>query len=469
MTKDEAIAERWHRGNLTHKLHAGQRMIRENMRNAPGQLFVGNCARQWGKSYLMVTDCIELARRQPGARIKYGTAFLTDLEELIMPCFEAILDDCPKHLRPKYKVKGSKWVFPETHAEMKLVGLDKNPNGLRGNVIDRIVLDECGFMNHLSYLYKSVIIPATTHRPNCKVNMISTPPVTPAHDFGEFVMRAQAEGCYGEYSIYTNPMIDEATIARLKKESGGEESTTWRREYLCQLVTDADSVLVPEWDEKYISPVARDEYFQFYHLYEGMDLGVKDFTVNLFGYYDFSRATLVIEDELKLNGPTLTTQILRDAIDAKEKTLWPDRKPYRRIADNNNPQLIQDLALMHRMSFIATDKEQLEAMLNELRLMIARGQIEVDPKCTQLLGCLKYGVWDAKKKAFARSQAFGHFDALAALIYLVRNLDKHANPIPANYGWDVRNSRIKTPQKNQSEGARLLAQVFHQPTRKVNS
>lgn len=465
MTREEAIEEAWYRGLLTYKLHAGQKLIKAALDKVSGQLFVANCSRQWGKSFLMVSECIALAIRKPGARIKYGTAFLSDLEEFIQPTFHAVLEDCPPAVCPTFKVQGSKWVFPNG-SEIKLVGLDKKPNGLRGNVIDMIVLDECGFIHALSALYKNVIIPATTHRPNCRVILISTPPTTPAHDFGDFVQRAEAEGCYAQFDIYTNPMVDQATIARLMKESGGEHSTTWRREYLCQLVTDADSQLVPEWDEKYIRPTQRDEFFNFYHLYEGMDLGVKDFTLNLFGYYDFRRAVLVIEDEIKLNGPTLTTQVLRDSIEAKEKSLWLDRKPYRRVSDNNNPQLIQDLAILHKMSFITTDKDTLEAMLNELRLMVAQGQIEVDPRCTQLIGCLKYGVWDSKKKKFARSAAYGHFDALAALIYLVRNLDKHANPIPSTHGFDVRNSRIKTP-KYDSEGSRLLNLVSFRPTRKV--
>lgn len=463
--RSKAIEALWIRGELTWKLHAGQKLIKAALDRITGQLFVANCSRQWGKSYLMVSECIGLAIRKPNARIKYGTALLTDLEELIQPAFQAVLSDCPASIRPRYKVQGSKWVF-SNGSEIKLVGLDKKPNGLRGNVIDMIVLDECAFMQNLATLYRNVIIPATTHRPDCKVVMISTPPTTPAHDFGEFfVKRAQVEGCYAEFDIYTNPMLTPADHARLMREAGGEETTSWKREYLCQLITDDNSKLIPEWDDKYIKPAVPDVYCQFYHLYEGMDLGVKDFTVVLFGYYDFRRATLVIQDEIRLNGPKLTTQVLRDSIDAKEQNLWPERKVYRRISDNNNPQLIQDLAILHRMSFISTDKDKLETMLNELRLMVAKGQVEVDPRCTQLTGCLKYGVWDSKKKKFARSPVYGHYDALAALIYLVRNLDKHANPVPSTYGFDVRNSVIKTP-KNDSEGARFLGKIFHKPTQR---
>lgn len=462
MTKETLIQEAWLRGNLLYKLHPAQKLIKKAIDQSTNQLFVANCSRQWGKSYLMVSECISFAIRNPKVRIKYGTAFLTDLQEFILPTFQAVLDDCPSLIRPKYKINGSKWVFPNG-SEIKLVGLDKNPNGLRGNVIDLIVLDECGFIHGLAGLYKNVIIPATTHRPNCKVIMISTPPTTPAHDFGELIQKAELEGAYSEFNIYTNPLIDEATIQRLMKESGGELSTTWRREYLCELVTEQNSQLVPEWNDRFVQVTEPDEYRKFYHNYVGMDLGVKDFTLALFGYYDFKRATLVIEDELKLNGPTLTTLLLHDQIQLKEKELWKDSKVYRRISDNNNPQLIQDLSILHRMSFVSTDKETLEAMLNELRLMIGKERIEVHPRCVQLSGCLKYGVWDAKKKKFARSNVYGHFDALAALIYLVRNLDRHANPIPHTYGFDTRNARIKAPKLN-SEGSRFIESIFHKPT-----
>lgn len=474
-SKEDLRIEAWARGNLAWKLHDGQKLIKAKLDAIPGQLFVGNCSRQWGKSFLMVSEAVSLALRKKRARIKYGTAFLTDLEEFILPCFEAVLEDCPPAIRPRYKTQGSKFVFPSTRSEIKLVGIDKKPNGLRGNVIDMIILDECGFVSNLAKLYKSVIVPATTHRPNCKIILISTPPTTPAHDFVDFIHRAKAEKCYAEFDIYTNPRIDKATIARLMKESDGADSTTWRREHLCELVTDADSQIIPEWKDAYAREIQPDEFYRFYHLYEGMDLGVKDFTLVLFGYYDFRRASLIVQDEVRLNGPALTTQLLHDSIKAREAQLWPEtqkvgskdpeKKVYRRVSDNNNPMLIQDLASMHKMSFVSTDKDSLEAMINEVRLLVQKGQVIVDPRCEQLIGCLKFGVWDAKKKAFARSSGYGHFDALAALVYLVRNLDRNVNPIPPTYGFDVRNSVIKTP-KQQTQVQKTLGSLFHAPTRK---
>lgn len=457
---------------MSYKLHSSQELIYSALDRSTGKLFVGNCSRQLGKSYVMVCRSIETAIKNPDSRIKYATAFLSDLVEFIQPNFETILHDCPPSLRPLYKAQKSKWIFPNG-SEIKLIGLDKNPNGLRGNTIDLIILDECGFMANLDYLYKSVIIPATTHRPKAKVIMISTPPQTPAHDFGEYAQKAELEGNYIKLTIYDNPMLSQAAIDELMKESGGGTSTTWRREYLCEFVTDSDSQIIPEWKDEFVIERERDEFFQFYHLYATMDLGRTDKTALAFAYYDFKRATLVIEDELEMAGPSWTTVTLKDMVLQKERHLWETRihgdekqpKVYRRVSDNNNPHLIQDLNSLHGVHFIETSKESLEAMVNELRVMVAKGQLEVNPRCKMLIGCLKYGVWDRQRKKFARSTVYGHFDHLAGLIYLVRNLDKHCNPIPATYGFNVRNAVIHQ-KKHESPGVKMLGQIFHKPTRK---
>lgn len=405
----------------------------------------------------MVIESLELAFSKRKAKIKYGTAFHTDLIEFILPAFDAVMEDCPNDLRPRFKVQGSKFVL-YNGSEIKLVGLDRTPNGLRGNVIDLIVLDEAGFISNLDYLYKSVIIPATTHRPGCRVVLISTPPSTPAHAFLDYVEKAEFEGGYIKLTIYDNPMVDAPTIARLMKESGGETSTTWRREYLCEHVTDQDLAVVPEWKDDYVLEVPHDVYYPFYHKYDAMDLGVRDHTAVIFGYYEFPKARLVIEDEYIINGPELTTDILQRKIKEKEADLkW--ESVYLRTSDNNNPLLLQDLSYLHRLHFSGTDKGSLEEMVNTLRLMVSAGQIIVHPGCKQLIGCLKYGVWEKRRDKFATSKVYGHFDALAALIYLVRNLNRSTNPIPPDFQVDFSN-QILFNRKHESESIRTLKSAF---------
>lgn len=459
ITRAQAIKEEWYRGNLTYMLHKGQREVKKQFESVVRQLFVANISRQWGKSFWAVTEAIGLALRKPKARIKYATAFQTDLVEFIMPTFEIVLLDCPANIRPRFKVQGSKWIF-KNGSEIKLVGLDKQPNSLRGNTIDLIIIDEAGFVSNLDYIYTSVIIPATTHRPDCKIIMVSTPPSTPAHAFTDFIQKAELEGSYVKADIYTNPRINQGTIQRLMDESGGPDSTTWRREYLCAIVTDANSAIVAEWKTSYIEDRQRDVYWPFYHKYVAMDLGVKDQTAAIFGYYDFLRAQLVIEEEFVMSGVQMTTERLKAKIQATELAVFGEQyKPYLRISDNNNPLLIQDLSHLHGLHFLPTDKGTLEEMINALKMMVHRGQIIVKPNCKQLAGCLQYGVWDKRRIKFAQSKTYGHFDALAALVYLVRNLNKHTNPIPQTFQVDQTNSVVFYKQ-NDNEAASVLKKAF---------
>lgn len=459
-SKEQIEREYWHRANLNFKLHDGQKLINQKLSEILGQLVVINCSRQWGKTFLMVTKAIELALKKPKARIKIGTAFLTDLTEFILPTFDTVLLDCPDSLKPKYKVQGTKWVF-SNGSEIKLVGLDKSPNGLRGNVIDMIILDEAGFITNLDYLYKSVIVPATTHRPNCKIILISTPPSTPAHPFVDFAQRADLEGSYCLFDIYTNPMIDQATIERLAKESGGFDSTTWKREYLCQFILDDDLALVREWKPEFIQEVPKDQFYGYYHKLVGQDLGRKDHTALIFGYYDFKKAALIIEDELTMDGPAWTTITLKDSVLAKEKTLWDEQKPFRRVSDNNNPHLLQDLSSIHNMYFMPVKKESsLEQMVNRVREWVKQGRIIINPRCKMLIGCLQYGIWDAKRKEFARSKVYGHFDHFAALMYLLIHTPVSTNPIPATHGFENHKAWLGNIDKLPSNNARTIQKLF---------
>lgn len=431
----------WRRGELSWKLHATQLKIDETFNKINTQLFVGNCSRQLGKSFWAVTKAVSHAIKFPKSQIRYGAAYHTDLTEFIIPAFEKIMDDCPKSIKGKYKSQGSKYIFPNGSI-IKLVGLDKNPNALRGNTLDLIILDEVGFVTKLDYIYKSVIIPATTHRPNCKIIMISTPPSSPIHEFVEYAQRAEIEGGYAKFTIYDNPLITNDDIERLAKESGGFDSIEWRREYLCEFIVDSSLAIIPEFNDKYVQDTPRTDLFKFYHKYEAMDLGVKDFTATIFGYYDFKNAKLIIEDEFIINGPDMTTDILAKNIKIIESNL-EYKELYRRVADNNNLLLLQDLGKLHDLHFQATNKDTLAAMVNELRMWIKQGRVIVNPKCTQLIGCLKFGLWNKQRTEFSRTKIYGHFDALASLIYLIRNIDESINPVPITYGLNAHNTHIE--------------------------
>ena len=428
----------WHRGNTLWKMHDGQLVIETAYQSVMGMLFVANCSRRFGKTFWIVKECDKVARSKNKARVKIATAFLTDLEEFIIPAFEQFYEDCPEELRPKWRESKKKYIF-KNGSEIQLIGLDRKPNGGRGNYCDLYVFDEAAFIKNVSYIYSSVVVPMTMYRKGARVIMISTPPKSPDHDFKEFVVKAKAEGAYIELDIYKNPLATPDIIAKYKKECLTE--TDWQREYLCQFVTDQTLAIVPEMAGYNYKWAGRDENYHYYHKYNAMDLGVRDLNINLYAYYDFKRAKLVVERESVMNGPEMTTEKLHKAIAKNELELWADKDgkpttPHKRVADNNNPLLLLDLGSIHNMFFHSTSKDDLHAMVNEMRNWFASGRVEIDESCTYLLGSLQYGLWNDKRSEFARSKVLGHYDAVAALMYLIRNIDQATNPIPRKVTFD---------------------------------
>lgn len=432
ITREQAQVESWHRGKLNWKLHSAQKIINEKLSKITRQLFVANCSRQWGKSFWAVTKAIEMALTKPNARIKYGTAFQSDLLEFIIPTFEAILKDCPDSIRPVYKTQGSKWVF-KNGAQIKLIGCDKSPNSLRGNVIDLIILDECGFIDTLEYLYTSIIVPATTHRPDCKIILISTPPATPTHPFTDFIARATMEDAYIKLDIYSNPLIDEATIERLAKELGGKNSIAFRRECLCEILVDTTIAIIPEWNDLAYTVVRHDPepLPDFYSAIVAIDLGLNDNTGAVFGYWDFNRAKVVVQAELLVNG--INSEQLVKLCREIEINLWGEDKIPMRWADGSLFTL-NDICTIHKYNVVPVRKDIVEAQVNSLRLMLANGQIEILDACKNTIVQCASGIWNKQKTAFARS-GHCHNDLLAALIYLVRHISRE-NPYPTNYNHD---------------------------------
>jgi hypothetical protein len=70
-------------------------------------------------------------------------------------------------------------------------------------------------------------------------------------------------------------------------------------------------------------------------------------------------------------------------------------------------------------------------------------------------------VWNDKRTAFEHSKNFGHFDALAALMYLVRNIDRTYNPIPATFGMTGETHAIELmPKPVTSESGKTIKQIF---------
>lgn len=268
--------------------------------------------------------------------------------------------------------------------------------------------------------------------------MCSTQPEEPDHDFIEFCDKAQAAGSYCKLKIYNNPLLDKPQIDELAEECGGYDSTAFRREYLCERIVEEGRAIVPEFQESlHVKEVTPGPAHRFWLRLASLDSGVRDMTACLFAYYDFARAKMVIEDEFAIKGHQVTTRRIAELVNEREKSLGEAYHRPRRVADNDNLILLQDLGNEFGLHFMPTNKDDLAAMVNKVRLWVKAGRIEIHPRCVRLIGALKAGVWNDKRSEFARSKVHGHYDLLAALVYLVRNCPEQENPVPAFFGQNM--------------------------------
>lgn len=458
------LAERelYRRGNLDFLLHAGQKKIQESLARIPRQVKPILCSRGFGKTYFGAKKATATCIRKP-SRVKIGTAFQTDLEEFLLPNFEAVLQKCPKSSLPKWKSSGSKYVFPND-SEIKLVGLDLKPNGLRGtHKTDLIILEEAGFISKLKHIYYSVIVPTTMHKPDCEILLPTTPPEALDHFFWTLFDLANLENDVPILTIDDNPLLTPDRIVEIEKEMGGRESTDFQREYLCKRIPDAKRQLTPEFSkEQHVGEFKRPAYFDFLIKTSALDSGVRDNTVELFSVYDFPSATLHIEDELVLKGNEVLTQKIYDQTVLRERTLGYQQVS--RWADNNNLILLQDLNALgfkdeSGRHWSPTAKDTVEAGVNMVRHWLKQNRVKINPRCRFLIGTLETALWNKNRTDFDRSEVFGHADALAALIYLIRNVDTQTNPIPITFGVNQEHAIIHNP-KEHSGSAEVLSQAF---------
>lgn len=431
----------WRRGNLSWKLDATQLKMYESFKSFEDVIQVWACSRRLGKSFALVVLALETCLKKPNSIVKYIAPEQKQVRTIIRPLIQELLIDCPEDLQPTYKRDDSLFRFANG-SEIQLAGCDNQQyEGLRGGKADLCLVDEAGFMSDLKYIVKSVLLP-TTLSTNGKIILSSTPPRSSAHEFfTEYVKTAEFNNALVKFTIFDCPRYTEEAIERMVKESGGRDSVEFRREYMAEFITSEDDQIIPEFTAEMEKLVVKEwPRPAHYDTYVGMDVGFKDLTVALFGYWDFRASKLVIEDEVVMRGQKMTTDALAAAIKAKEVALYThpislEVKPnYMRVSDNNLI-LINDLYQQHKLLFMAAEKDDASSALNTVRIMMKSGQIIINPRCRTLILHLKNGVWAKNRKTFDRSPDMGHYDAIDALKYLCRTVQYAKNPYPYGYNF----------------------------------
>ncbi len=441
ISKRQAIAMLWNQGVLTWKLDACQKDLYDSYVNAKAKTIVWSCSRRLGKSYALCVIAIEKCLLKPNAVVKFIAPSQKHVKMIIKPLLKEILKDCPKELRPHFQTQNNVYAFPNG-AEIQLAGTDSgHAESLRGGSADICVVDEAGFCDDLKYIVQSILIPTTTTTRG-KIILSSTPPKSSDHEFVNYMKIAEFKGNFVKKTIYDGigSRISLDIINEIIEELGGEDSPDFRREYMCELIVDEEHAVIPEATESLLAEVTKEWVAPpFKDYYVAGDIGFRDLTVFLFGYYDFRNAKLVIEDELVMNGKKMTTSYMAEKIKEKEKANFTSpltqelTPPYLRVCDNNLI-VINDLYRLHNITFQPTNKDDKAAAINNARILLKEGRIIINPRCKTLLYHLKHATWSKSRKTYDRSPDAGHYDAVDALVYMVRNVQYTKNPYPTNYG-----------------------------------
>ncbi len=452
----------WRRGNLSWSLDSNQKDLYTLFHDNPATVQTWLLARRSGKSYALCTLAIEYCIKHPNSVIKYVAPTKDQVENFILPIidFDILSKGCPDDIKPVY-VKQKKQYRFANGSVIQLCGAESgNIDSIRGGFAHIAIVDEAQDISELKYAISSVLIP-TLLTTNGKLLISGTPPQDEDHEFLYYIEEAEASGTLIKRTVYDNPRLTKEQLERLiASYPGGINSEEFQREFLCKRIKSKTRSVLPEVTEDLLKEITQEwKRPPYFHGYTSMDVGMRDWTVLLFGYYDFHADKIIIEDEMVALGADMHLPVLTQDIINKEKSLWTNEithefmKPKKRVSDHNlvvieaikkfsNYEVIFDLA----------DKKEKMVGINNLKTMLSGKKIIINPKCKTLIRHLKDGKWSSQAKDdFAKCPLGSHYDGIDALLYFAKAVDLKTSPYPKDYQSPLRDQdAFYTPDYNKN-------------------
>lgn len=454
--RDELLRKAWSLGKLRWLLNSDQKTVYDQYReweqrdstkeggNFP-RVFVFDMGRRVGKTTIRFLVRCEDCIRHPKRIYRYASAYQKNIDEIVNDVSRYVLATCPDDLRPQYIASKQRFVFPNG-SEIRLVGLDMHPDGLRGQACDGDDLSEAAFIKGLQYAIKNVLYPQYQGRPWARICLESSAPVESDSDYDEvFVEDAKTRNAWVYRTIDDNPRLTHDEREEFIRAAGGREHVDCKREYFNLRVRDPVGSVVPEFvAEKHVRLC---ELPRYAHCYVGADPGTRDLFGLVFFFVDFKRAKIVVTKSWAARNAGLTD--VAAVIDETEQdwanvVYWDGKElqpnPYRRVSDTD-ARTILELKREHSIAFNGADKKTAksekdsgsasklpEAKLYGLRNAFQNDRIEIWPNSGPLERQLNKGRWNEQRTDFERTDELGHLDCVMALVYGLRAVQWHLNP-----------------------------------------
>lgn len=420
-------------------------------------------SRRFGKTTSIAVFVHELLIANPGWICRWCAPDQKQARQIVKPIFSQIQNKTPKMNRAAWRTMDSNYLYPNGSL-LYLVGVNQDKGeSARGPAANIVVLDEYGFWVEAEYISKSILYPQLQNQEGQWFIKASTPPPDLDHPYFREKEVAMRKGRFIQKLIWDNEALTQIELDKIIEESGGINSDTFRREYLCEKVADPKRVIIPEFGDENI--VDDDyPYPDFFDAYVAIDSGADDNTAGLFAWYDFKKNEIVVDFEYFNNG--ITTKTIISECKNIEKNLWDDKKPYKRVYDGDK-QLIYDVIGDHEYSVQLPRKEDRIASVHELRTEVQTRRFKIKSRCVNLIYQLKVGMWKNEKHLdFERSKTIGHLDGIAAAMYLQRSIERDRNPWPTHHGLHRETHFITSNAVPLGKTTQALQSVFGGKTRR---
>lgn len=449
----------WFCGNLRFLLHDAQCVIYDAFHSNDWRDTVVIAARRFGKSTLGFILCLEYCLRNPYQISRFIPPEIKQAWQIVMPTFGKLQRLAPpgliehKKAENAFRVGQDSWIF--------LGGFDSQNDAQRGGEASFIVCDEEGSTNpeEYNYILKSVLKPQLLDTKGRMLHLGTIPPDLSHPFMTETVFKAECEDRYFEFTIHDNPRLDESQKLQAIEDCGGEDTDEYQREYLCKRTRTPHLMVCPKFQRNMVEKLF---YLPLYTWFEviGDWGGVTDKTVILCGWYDTETLEFKIYDEVVSEPHTASTETvegIRRLIAYKEnlKVELEGIPPPHNYGHRGQPltawldvpgQMQVDLNKLHKLNVRVPLKDDLASGIKMLNHYLDKYLIKIHPRCKFLLKSLEEAKFNKKRTDFERTEALGHCDAIAAIIYFLRMARKEyaKPPEPRDYQRKFYNARVQS-------------------------
>jgi hypothetical protein len=421
----------WHQGWLKYKLHKAQILIYDLIRGLPtdSREALILCARRFGKSYLGCIMALEDALQNPDKQIAIVGPTHKQTKSIVTPLIKKITEDAPAGLIT-HKRGTSTWEFANG-SSIILGGFDTVLESLRGLDLYTVYLEESGLApadpDEYYYLLYSVIFPTLMHSRG-RIIHLTTPPRILGHPLViETMRKCKLAGTLYSFDIEKNPLLSPEEIEKEVEMLGGRQSVTVRRELFCEIIRDESITVVTTFDKDlHVSDYEPSHPLVFA---VGGDLGyTSDLSVFVLAGYDHNIGKVLVTHEKVFLPQTPSSEIVRSLEE------WFVHKPTI-IADIQGNTRIDMAAL--GLPTCEPVKDKFESTVTFIRNAFYQNQLLIHPRCKLLIETCENGMFNRNKTDFERSSTFGHLDAIMALVYLLRSVDRTKDLRPRPSGMEV--------------------------------